>query len=362
MFKLETENHLSGGSYFTISSNFTDVPGQQYIALSYSANSTTDDSFVKKIVGAQVYVTDDHNNTMFFNESQEGKYQSYNAGIPGRKYTLHISLPDGKKYHSNAEMLNLTPDIQNLYFKFETDNSKNDYTRYGYNVYVDFQDSPVENEFYQWDWTHYTSTSICEVCEKGKRFNNTSKICEKIVLESNDNINQDGVNYFQCNSDCWDISRSDGFDLLSDHYYNGQLIKEVKVHRAPFRALPSQYYLKVHQKKINRSTYLYLKSIKSQIKSNGTLFDVPAQTEFNFNVYSDTDPNEKVLGIFNVYSTKTKIISIPINQVVNGMGPAPGTPDKTPFEEILSNKSIFRVTVDCVNGPNRTSVRPEGWQ
>ncbi len=362
IFKLENENHKAGNSYITITSNFTDAPGTQMINLHYSSNTTSDNGSIETINDAIVSIYDDQNNKINFTPSGNGKYLSTASGKPGRIYTLHFTLANGKSYHSLPEKIPVTPEIDNLYYKFESDNSQTDYKKkYGYNVYIDFKDSPEQGEFYQWKWIHYELINACATCSAGYVFDNNKQGCVKAVISpNNDNANNDGVNYFKCTGNCWGITGSDGFNVLSDNYYNGQNVPGVKVHRVDFKSLPSEYYLQIQQSKINKSTYLYLKSLETQIKSNGTLFDVPAQTQFNFNVFSDDDPNEKILGLFNVYSYKMKVISIPINRVVNGLFPARGDLDKTFYTE--GDRPPVYVYADCVNGLNKTPFQPEGWK
>jgi len=361
IFKLEDEKYNEGESYLTISSDFTDVAGEQVINLSYSSRSTTRSENVTKVNATEVFISDDQNSKINFTSSAPGRYISLTSGIPGREYTLHFTLSNGKKYHSLAEKMPISPEITNLYYKFEIDNSQADYIKkYGYNVYIDFKDAPDIGDFYQWNWIHYEFANVCALCSQNNSFENSKQSCIKAVITpNNDNANKDGANYFKCNGNCWDISRSDGFNLLSDNYYNGQFIRSVKVHRADFKSLPSEYYLQIQQRKITKSTYLYLKSLENQLKSNGTLFDVPAQTHFNFNVFSDNEPDEKILGIFNVYSYKMKNISIPINQIINGNLPTAGSPKLIPYQEGFPPNIVYS---DCLNGYNRTSIQPEGWK
>ncbi len=363
IFKLENENHKAGNSYLVVSSNFTDVAGEQEINLHYSSNKTSDDGQVNAVNFAEVSISDDQNNIINFQQSGSGRYVSSIPGIPGRKYTLKLILSNGKKYHSLPETMPLCPDIQNLYYKFEMDNSQTDYKRkYGYNLYVDFQDSPIAGEFYQWNWIHYELLEICATCNQTYRVDTIRQSCRKIsVTPNNDNVNLDGLNYFPCFQHCWEITKSDAFNLFSDNYYNGKFINGIKVHRALFKYVQSEYYLKIQQRKINKSTYLYLRSVETQVKSNGTLFDVPAQTQFNFNLFSDDDPQEKILGNFNVYSYKTKIISIPINNPVAGNYPAPVDPYKSPYMEAAPSQ-LSTIYANCGNASNRSNIQPEGWK
>ncbi len=124
--------------------------------------------------------------------------------------------------------------------------------------------------------------------------------------------------------------------------------------RVPFACPPHPYSLRIEQRAITPSVYEYLKSIEASTQQVGTLFDIPSQTRFNPNVFNTTDKEEKLLGSFSVYSYRYKIININMLQTV------PGATVKFIREPLPWRDDPF-VSFPCVEGVNRTKIKPEGW-
>ena len=76
--------------------------------------------------------------------------------------------------------------------------------------------------------------------------------------------------------------------------------------------------------------YGYLKSLENQSQVIGTLFDLPPSTKFSPNIKSLSDPSEKIIGAFNVFSNRTKVIYIDLTQKIPGINPI-GLSDPAPF-------------------------------
>jgi hypothetical protein len=132
---------------------------------------------------------------------------------------------------------------------------------------------------------------------------------------------------------------------------NGQRITGKKILRIPYDSdLP--YYLRFEQRAITKNAFSYYQSLKNQIENSGTLFDIPAETKFNFNIKSITNPSEKILGIFDVYSFRKTISYIDRKQNV----------PKNEYPNFLINNGILSGEVSCVEGVNRTKIKPEGWK
>ena len=149
-------------------------------------------------------------------------------------------------------------------------------------------------------------------------------------------------------------------NVFSDVLTNGQRVVGRQVARIPFDNW-TPYYFRLEQRSITKNAFAFYQSLISQVQSSGSLFDVPAETRFSLNIKSLTNPTERVIGIFNVFSVRKKIFIIdrrkdipagefPIITVVPGETYAcpPGSVgclDKAP----------------CVESPTRTKITPEGW-
>ena len=141
---------------------------------------------------------------------------------------------------------------------------------------------------------------------------------------------------------------------------NGQRVVGRQVARLPFDGY-GLYYFRLEQRSVTKNTYNFYQSLISSVQSSGSLFDVPAETRFSLNIKSVTKPEERVLGIFNVFSVRKKIFNIDRRiGVPEGYTPmtfsVPG--------EIYScppGSANCQDRTPCVEGPTRTKITPEGW-
>ena len=342
-------------SFLTIEASLTDQAEIQKVKLYISADNLSTNGF-DPIAKAKVYFLDEKGVRENLVESAtEGTYLTPTkfAGRVGGTYTLYIETADGKKYQSQPETMKPVPEIENLISRFEIQDNyaKGELQRVGFNLYVDFHDPPTTGDNYQWYWRHYEKALICETCVFGI-YDFSISSCVQPRFQSN-------VTYsYRCDGNCWDITFSTDLNIFSDNYLNGQRITGKRVARVPFDNV-SPYYLQFEQRAITRNTYKYYQSLNAQIQSNGTLFDVPAETKFSFNIKSTTNPSEKILGIFDVYSVRKKILYIDRTVAPN---------DELPVFKRLQGE-IFVCTfpsceavVKCSEGLFRTPFKPVGWK
>lgn len=348
---------ITSTSFLTVEASLTDQLGPHKVKL-YSSSDKLTGSFFLPITRAKVYFIDEKGIREDLVESAtKGTYSTSSkfAGRVGGTYTLNIEMIDGKKYQSQPETMKSVPEIENLITRFEVlDNyAKGDPRRGGFNLYVDFQDPATSGDNYQWYWKHYEKAFICETCVGGT-FDFRTNMC----VQPRSPI--DVIWNYRCDGDCWDITFSTDLNILSDSYLNGQRITGKQVARVPFDGV-TPYYLQFEQRAITRNAYNYYQGLNSQIQNNGTLFDVPAETKFSFNIKSTTNPSEKILGIFDVYSVRKRIFYIDRTKVPK---------DETPVSRVLQGE-IFsclptqtgcKDIVQCNDGLFRTPFKPEGWK
>jgi hypothetical protein len=281
---------IASKSFLVIEAAVSDQPGPHKVNLYFSSEKIDDGIFIP-IIKAKVSVIDEKGvKEEFVEGTLEGTYFSSSkfVGKVGSTYTLNIETTDGKKYQSLPETMKSVPEIENLITRFEVNENyaKGDPRRVGFNIYLDFQDPAISGDNYQWYWKHYQRANICETCV-GVEYDFTRNTCGTPV-EPNEVI----TNY-RCDGDCWDISFSTDLNVFSDTYLNGQRVTGKQVARVPYDG-DSPYYLQFEQRAITKSTYNYYQSLNAQTKNNGTLFDVPAETKFSFNVKSTTNQVKRI--------------------------------------------------------------------
>jgi hypothetical protein len=280
---------------------------------------------------ATAYVKDSQGNTHTF--SVNGTIDSTFKGIVGETYQLFVQA-DGEWYESKKETIRACPEMDSVapVYRRETFRSPEDRYYDGFDIYAHFQDTPGEENFYQWDWVNYQRTTACD---------------RKVIQ---------GVTYYvPCTPyDCWGIYQNTQIIIQSDKLRDGSAITN-KLVRVPFAQPPNKYYLRVEQRAITPSVYQYLKSQETQTQNVGSIFDIPAQTQFNPNIHNVNNPEEKLLGVFSVFSSRRKIIFINMLQQIPGAKVKTST-DLTPrIPDPLAQ-------APCIESSTRTQKKPEGWE
>ena len=339
-------------SFLTIEASLTDQTVSNQVKI-YQSSNLLISTFAKPVVftpisKAKVYFTDEKGVREELKESPSlaGTYQASPqfVGRVGGTYILNIETVDGQKYQSFPETMKAVPEIENLLTRFEINDiyTKKEALRAGFNVYVDFQDPVSKDDFYYWYWKHYEKIDICEVCV-GAPYDFRLNTCRRSTSEK--------VYNYKCDGNCWSINFSTDLNIFSDALLNGQRITGKQILRIPYDG-NSPYYLQFEQRAITKNAYSYYQSLKNQTQNNGTLFDIPAETKFSFNIKSTTNPSEKILGIFDVYAYRKKILYIDRKQNV--------PKDELPVFSILDGEVSGQLP--CVEGLNRTKIKPEGWK
>ncbi len=254
-------------------------------------------------------------------------------GKVGATYQLFVEA-DGNSYVSDKETMRACPEMDSVIVQYsrESFRARIDEFYDGFDVYVQTQDVKGIENYYQWEWSHYFKATHC-----GKIF---SQAEDRDLL-------------IPCvPTTCWSILTGNRVLIESDKLKDGNLLVK-QVVRVPFVLPPNKYYLRVEQRAITPSVFHHLNAIRDKSENLGTPFEVPAQTSFNHNVINVNDPGEKILGSFNVFSSRYKILYIDMLQKI------PGAQVKsiTEAEYFVTNF----LTSPCTEQANRTAIKPEGW-
>jgi Domain of unknown function (DUF4249) len=345
--------------------NDQSFPFQQIVKLNLSSKDITDAS-PNFIVNAKVYITDNQGNSETFREypiEQEYRASPTFKGKVGNTYVLHVELPNGTKYESSPETMRQSPDLDktaqiNSEFVALTQYKTGTAERGGFDVKVSFVDSSSLGDYYKLTWLHYERSENCAICDGITWYDYDKNKC--LAGLRNPSLIP-GPLKFVCEGDCWDrfIPTEINPILTSDQYFNGQRIGDFKVARIPFSDY-SPYFFQLIVESITPNTFKYYESLRKQTESNGTQFDIPAETKFSYNLKSLSNPEEKVLGIFDVHSVKIKGIFIDRNRerrnIPIGENPV--------FNEILYQFALCYTPcpAKCNESNTRTKIKPEGWK
>ena len=312
-----------------VDGSVTNLPGPYFVQLSYSvpfiSNNLTD-----PVNGADVSISDNLGNVFPLKDLSNGVYKSDSAafkGIVGRTYQVNIKTLDNKQYQSKPEVL-LTPvPVDTVTSKYVPTQTR----AKGFDVFVKVKDPSVSENFYRWKWRNYEAIDICRI----SRLKNDAG---SFVYLS------------PCCQPCWEITTSYGsLALFSDDLINGKNFTQ-KVANIPYDNI-YDYYMQIEQYSVSKENYTYWNLVQGQISNSGGIFDnTPAFIQGN--VFNIKDPEEQVLGIFNVMGAVKKVAYIP--RTVPGVTPT--------IPSTLSGTVItLRECLAC-KGDSRTPVKPDGWK
>lgn len=244
----------------------------------------------------------------------------------GNRYRLIFTKPDGTRYESEEELMQAVPDIDTVYNEFVTDGFLKGEKRYpSHSIYLNYQDTPNEKNYYVWSWTLWERQNVC--------------------------ISTDYYDLY-CNQPCWEILRSETIDIFSDVFTDGKQVVGKKVADLPYYQSTGAL-LEIRQQRISENMYQFLKLLRNQNQGTGSLVDTPPEALIG-NVRNVSNPSEEVSGAFMVASTKT--VTYWLNRE-NALGKAKpvGLLWRAPVVSPVS------VTVPCIASVNRTPFQPEGW-
>ena len=247
--------------------------------------------------GATVFVTDNNGNQYEFEEQSE-KYVSTTAfqAIPGRAYQLNVTTSDGKTYTSKTESLTTPNEIESVNTSVETIDGVT-----GVQIKVNSFDPTNSSKYYRYEYEETSKVTAPKW-----------KPVKAVVLPPNDEINHPFIELVDRDVEarvCYSLAKSNTLLLTSTN-----LQSEDRVTNFPVRFISSadyiiaeRYSILVKQYVQNLESYIFYKTL-SEISGSGSILSQNQPGFFYGNVRSLDNPNEKVIGFFDVASVSTKRI------------------------------------------------------
>lgn len=255
-----------------------------------SKTAQLEDKEIKTETGAIVYITD-NTGLIYIFEEMSGKYVSKTEfqALPEREYQLSIITSDGRKFQSSTEKLAPINPIQDLKAFVETKDSIR-----GVAIHVYNYDPSEKAKYYRY------------------KFEETYKIVapywttQKAIVIPGPNPTIQLIRNSIDTRVCYGSKNSTDFILTSTTGLNeNRLDFTVRFISDQNYILSHRYSILVYQYVENLAAYTYYKTLK-KISDSGTLLS-PLQPGFFYgNIKSTTNPDDKVIGFFDVSSVTTK--------------------------------------------------------
>jgi len=247
------------------------------------------------VSGAEVYLTDQLENRIDFFEMWPGMYHAlrddgdFFEGEIGDTYVLHIKTPDGQIYESVPCLMLAVPDIDTIYFGYDTEFANNGSDEFeGIRLFVDSDPGNENCTFFRWTF---------EECWKFRI------PYPKLYLDCGETTNPDPKII------CWKTESSKGIIIEStESQQSGFILRKPLYFIASEESdrLLIRYGIKVKQYSLSRNDYEFWSNMKLVNEERGDIFE--KQPFFvSGNLHCITNPEEKVLGYFQVSAVKQKI-------------------------------------------------------
>lgn len=232
---------------------------------------------------ATVVVTDDLGNDYFFEEISEGKYLSINpfGAVPGRTYALEITTEAGKNYASRPSNVPVAGEIENLYAERVVFNGED-----GVAILVDIEGQSNSTGYYRYNYEEtYKIISPYsfpyDLVYQNGRFIEVRKTKEERI--------------------CYNTVESDDIILVNSATESGSSVNRKLVRFIPAEdpILAQRYSIYVQQLSISQEAFAFYETLK-EFSGSGSVFSQNQPGFINGNVFSVSDPEEKVVGYFTV--------------------------------------------------------------
>ena len=293
------------------------------------------------------------------NYVSEGKYQlpkgfKTKTNTP---YQLRIVM-EGSTYESSVETTSPTAPIEKIYSQFvEKGIDYLDRKVDGHRIFIDTKDSETKGQYYLWQYRLYEKQSYCASCNGGRYFTTPAPLGRCV---DDANLARRGVTYdYLCVSNCWDIIYNEEINVMTDNYANGQTIKGRLVANIPFFQYRNAL-IDIQQYSISKSAFEYFNIMVNQTQRNGSLADTPPAGLIG-NVKNTSNKSEAVGGIFMVSSKTSKSFVIQRNDSFTGVSAVGLFKGRQVTPEPMGNDTSRPPFAPCIEGENRTKIKPIGW-
>ncbi len=268
------------------------------------------DSVPVMIDDAVVFISDDEGTRSATVNTGNGIYRTDSTlfrGMAGRKYTLHIILPDGNEYNSDECPLLPVPGIDSLFYEKGEEFTGDPGQLYtGLKIMLNSSDISGSRQYLRWtyneDW--------------------------KFIIPSPARYTYAQVNentfYFESEvpgqpSDCWKRNEFSGINISTISADQGNRVNRQEiVFIAPDLTdrLTREYSILVTQYSVSEKEYNFWKMLRQVQEPSGDIFGSQPYPNIS-NVHNVNNPGEEILGYFEVSAAVRKRIFITANELLS---------------------------------------------
>jgi hypothetical protein len=343
-YALQTDTYESA---LVIEATLTDEYKFQEIKLSRTYRLEEDGPDME--IGAQVFVTDSNGNQYNFSESN-GKYisQQQFQAIPNVTYQIHITTSGGKTYISTHEKLNSLTSIDDVIAERGLNSKGED----GIKILVKSTKSSSNTEYYRFDYEETNKVIAPQwISQRG--------VVVYAVPPPNNYVDPPGYLYqepwpYEAKI-CYSTETSKEISIsntsLNTSNSNLDLARFLK---ATDYKIANRYSIKVTMYNESLAAYNFYDALK-KASTNESLLSQTQPGFYSGNLKNQTNPNEKVIGFFDVAHVTSKRIFFNFEDYFSNQQ-KPDYPYYCP-EITATNEADFKYLL-CFCIPNLTPTPP----
>ncbi|HVS91382.1 MAG TPA: DUF4249 domain-containing protein [Mucilaginibacter sp.] len=286
----------ASNNYLVVEGQINNGPDSTIIKLSRSAKVSSKVS-QRPEMNASVAVESDQNVSYPLTEIRPGTYAIAGLGLDKtHKYRLSIKTANGGRYASNFMPVLDSPPIDSV--SFDTNGSA--LTGDGLNIYVATHDPTGIVRYFRWDYQ--------ETWEFHSAFE-SNYIANGDTVLPRDMVNDEIYS-------CWRSDTASSIYLASTAGLSQSTVVNNPVNfiNSASEKLSVEYSIQVRQYALTSDAYQFYSVLKKNTELRGSIFD-SQPTEIPGNIYSVSNPAERVIGYIGVGSIATKRIFIHRDQL-----------------------------------------------
>lgn len=282
-------------------------PGPYAVRLSLANVAGTNLRPLRAVTDATVRICDDQGVCETLLEVADGLYQTQTMqAAVGTAYHLEIVTSEDVTYRSAPETLLPPGSLSTIYYEFS------DYLGDGFNVFVDA--APIRSDSTSFVKMEWNGTYAVEgfpqrrtepvLVDEGERLLRLPDYAPctglEFILRGTDPLDTMTIKRGDCVCCfCWVAERPSIPVVRESSYLKEQIFNNVLVTKVPIdrRTMYSKYVIWVSSQSISRNAYRFWEAIRNQKLGATDLFQ-PQIGSIPGNIYNETDPKAKPLGIF----------------------------------------------------------------
>ncbi len=348
-FQLEAGLYLVEGS-------IVDQAGESEVRISLSI-LRNERYRLSAVSGAEVRSIDGDGNEVSWNQVEStSAYRppATFAGEPGQTYTLRVVTTDGQMFESAPEKMSIPVPIADSRITFSQEayfSTGRDRFIPAFTLFIDFDDPADQRNFYLIDYRKWETVEVCASCPTRMRFRDGE--CEDWRRNFEERWD------YLCETDCWSIRSSDGFELFQDEFSDGNRLNNVKAGQLDFVSGNAGLLFEARLQALSGGAFEYARVLKEVSEGGGGL-NAPNPAALVGNIKSVSNPDDIVLGYFSTASVTTHRAFIDRSTVDGTPLPSQFAIMLEPSPMICIPEEVCPPLVPC-EGPDRTSETPEGW-